>query len=127
MFHCIQVKFKVKYLSISESITYLFSIYFFLKKRKKKRYKYEDKLGSKKIAVVPRQWRHKCLLVFLNAYRNNPQAHGIIIVALYPEVFRVSYFPREMEVNLLSSSSKDNPRVELMVEMDSFGLESKDR
>ena len=33
------------------------------------------------------------LLVFLNAYRNNPQAHGITVVALHLEVFRVSYFP----------------------------------
>ena len=26
------------------------------------------------------------LLVFLNAYRNNPQAHGITVVAFHPEV-----------------------------------------
>jgi hypothetical protein len=35
------------------------------------------------------------LLVFLNAYRNNPQAHGITVVAFYPKVFRVSYFHEE--------------------------------
>ena len=47
------------------------------------------------------------LLVFLNAYRNNPQAHGITVVAFHPEVFTVSYFPQGTEVNLLSSSSKE--------------------
>ena len=35
------------------------------------------------------------VLVFLNAYRNDPQAHGITVVAFHPEVFRVSYFRRE--------------------------------
>ena len=34
------------------------------------------------------------VLVFLNANRNNPQAYGITVVALHPEVFRVSYFPQ---------------------------------
>ena len=33
------------------------------------------------------------MLVFLNAYRNNLQAHEITVVALHPKVFRVSYFP----------------------------------
>ena len=33
------------------------------------------------------------LLVFLNTYRNNLQAHGITVVAFHPKVFRVSYFP----------------------------------
>jgi len=33
------------------------------------------------------------LLVFLNAKRKNPQAHGITVVAFHPEVFRVLYFP----------------------------------
>jgi hypothetical protein len=47
------------------------------------------------------------LLVFLNAYRNNPQTHGITVVAFHPEVFRVSYFHEErMCSSLLSSSSK---------------------
>ena len=60
------------------------------------------------------------MLIFLNAYRNNPQAHGIIIVALHLEVFRVSYFPQGMEVLLLANSSKVNTRVKLeRVEMDS--------
>ena len=54
----------------------------------------------------------RSVLVFLNAYRNNPQAHEVTIIALHPEVFRVSYFPQGTEVNLLSSSSKDNTRVE---------------
>ena len=63
------------------------------------------------------------VLVFLNTYRNNPQVHGITIVAFHLEVFRVSYFPQGMEVNLLSSSSKDNTRVELAeVEMDSYSF-----
>jgi hypothetical protein len=40
-----------------------------------------------------------CLvLVFLNANKNNLQAHKIIVVALHPEVFRVSYFPQGMEI-----------------------------
>jgi hypothetical protein len=38
------------------------------------------------------------VLVFLNVNRNNPQAHGITVVALHLEVFRVSYFPQGMEV-----------------------------
>ena len=60
---------------------------------KKKGYKYEDEIGSKKIATVARQRHQKFLLVFLNAYRNNPQAHKITAVAFNLEVFRVSYFP----------------------------------
>ena len=65
-------------------------------------------LGSEIITtIVPRQWRQKCLLVFLNAYRNNPQAHGITIVAFHLKVFRVSYFLRErMCKSLLTSSPK---------------------
>ena len=63
------------------------------------------------------------MLVFPNAYRNNPQAHGITVVALHLEVFRVSYFPQGTEVFLQASSSKDNTRIELMrVEMDSYDL-----
>jgi hypothetical protein len=47
------------------------------------------------------------LLVFLNAYRNNPQAHGITVVAFHLKVFRVSYFHRErMCSSLLSSLPK---------------------
>ena len=38
----------------------------------------------------------RTLLVFLNAYRNNPQVHKITVVAFHPEVFRVSYFPQGM-------------------------------
>ena len=54
--------------------------------------------------------------------------HEITIVAFHPKVFRVSYFPQGTEVNHLSSSSKDNTRVELVVvEMDSYSLESRDR
>ena len=65
---------------------------------KGKRYRYEDELGSKKIATVLRQRHQKCLLVFLNANRNNLQAHGITIVAFHPKVFRVSYFPQRTVV-----------------------------
>jgi hypothetical protein len=54
------------------------------------------------------------MLVLLNANRNNPQAHKSTIVALHLKVFRVSYFPQGMEINLLSSSSKDNTRIELV-------------
>ena len=63
-------------------------------------------LGSEIImTIVPQQRRQKCLLVFLNAYRNNPQAHGITVVAFHLEVFRVSYFLRE-RMSLLTSSPK---------------------
>ena len=49
----------------------------------------------------------KALLVFLNAYINNPQAHGITVVAFHPEVFRVSYFHEEwMCKSLLARSPK---------------------
>jgi len=83
--------------------------------------RYENELGSKKIATVPRQRREKCLLVFLNANRNDPQAHGITVVAFHPEVFRVSYFPQGTEANILPSSSKDNTRIELArVVVDSY-------
>ena len=62
------------------------------------------------------------LLVFLNTYRNNPQAYGITVVAFHWEVFRVSHFPWGTEVLLLANSSKDNIRVKLArVEMDSYG------
>ena len=40
-------------------------------------------------------------------HRNNPQAHGITVVAFHPEVFRVSYFLKEwMHRSLLTSSPK---------------------
>ena len=53
-------------------------------------------LGSEIITTtVLRQQRQKCLLVFLNVYRNNLQAHGITVAAFHPEVFRISYFHRE--------------------------------
>ena len=52
--------------------------------------------------------------------------HGSTIIAIHPEVFRVSYFPKGTEVSLLASSSKDNTRVEL-VEADivSYGFRVK--
>ena len=61
----------------------------------------------------------RSVLVFLNAYRNNPQAHGITIVAFHPEVFRVSYFTGNGG-NLLASLSKDNTRAELVEGRDGF-------
>ena len=70
----------------------------------------------------PPKFDQDSLLVFLNEYRNNPQAHGITVVAFHPEVFKVSYFPQGTEVNLLSSSSKDNTRIELIEgREDSYG------
>jgi hypothetical protein len=77
-------------------VVFMVKIFLYIRKKekkKKKRYKYEDELGSNKKATVPRQRHQKCLFVFLNAYRNNPQAHGSTVVALHPEVFGVSYFP----------------------------------
>jgi hypothetical protein len=63
------------------------------------------------------------LLVLLNTNRNNPQAHKSTVVALHSEVFRVSYFPQGTVVNLLSSSSKDNTRIELVEgREDSYGF-----
>ena len=47
------------------------------------------------------------VLVFLNAYENNLQAHGITVVAFHPKVFRVSYFHGErMCISFLVSSPK---------------------
>jgi hypothetical protein len=64
----------------------------------------------------------RLLLVFLNAYGNNPQAHSITVVAFHPEVFRVSFFSIGNGGSLLASSSKDNTRVELVkVELDFYG------
>ena len=40
-----------------------------------------------KTTTVPRQRRHKCLLVFLSDAANYPQAHGTTVVALDPVVF----------------------------------------
>ena len=81
--------------------------------RKDKTQGYTGELGSEIITTtIPRQWRQKCLLVFLNTYRNNPQAHGITIVAFHLEVFRVLYFLREqMCKSLLTSSPKINRRM----------------
>ena len=69
---------------------------------------------------LPRQWRQKCLLVFLNDITRNvipsngaeillvyygdrvhPQAHGYTIVALHPRVFqgyRIYFIPWEDHV-----------------------------
>jgi hypothetical protein len=49
---------------------------------------------------IRNEYEYGYLLVFLNAYRNNPQAHGSTVVAFHPEV------------NLLSSLSMDNTRIE---------------
>jgi hypothetical protein len=45
------------------------------------------------------------LFVFLNAYRNNPQAHGITVVAFHLKVFKVSYFHKEQMCKSLLASS----------------------
>jgi hypothetical protein len=68
---------------------------------------YTGELGLETITTtVPQQQRQKYLLVFLNAYKNNPQAYGITMVVFHPEVFRVSYFHKERRCkSLLSSSS----------------------
>jgi hypothetical protein len=81
---------------------------FFLFVKEDKTQGYTGELGSEIITTtVPRQRRKKCLLVFLNAYKNNPQTHGITIIAFHPKVFRVSYFHRErMFKSLLASSPK---------------------
>ena len=58
-----------------------------------KRYtkRYTGKLGSKiTAATVPRQRRQKCLLVFLNVHRIIRKRTEYTVVALHPEVFRVS-------------------------------------
>jgi hypothetical protein len=47
-------------------------------------------------------------LVFLNTYRNNPQAHRNTVVAFHPKVFRVSYFHEKWMCKSLLASS---PRV----------------
>jgi hypothetical protein len=48
---------------------------------KKKGYRYEDELGSKKIATIPRQWRQKACWYFLMSTKVNPQAYRITVVA----------------------------------------------
>ena len=59
----------------------------------KKRYKIQGRNRfEENTETIPRQWHQKCLLVFLNANRNNLQAHEITVVAFHPKVFRVSYF-----------------------------------
>ena len=64
--------------------------------RKDKTQGFTGELGSEIITTtVPRQRCQKCLLVFLNAYRNNPQAHGITVIVFHPKVFKVSYFHEE--------------------------------
>jgi hypothetical protein len=36
--------------------------------------------------------KRRLVLIFLNTYRNNPQAHGITVIAFHPKVFRVLVF-----------------------------------
>jgi hypothetical protein len=63
-------------------------------------------LGSEIITTTGLQQRHqKYLLVYLNLYRNNSQAHEITVVAFHPKVFRVSYFHDERRCKSLFSSS----------------------
>jgi hypothetical protein len=65
------------------------------------------------MTTIPWQWRQKCLLVFLNTYRNNLQAHEITIVVFHPEVFRVSYFHREQICKSLLASSPKVTRIKI--------------
>ena len=65
---------------------------------------YTGELGSEiTTTTIPRQRRQKCLLVFFNAYKNNPQAQEITVVAFYPGVFRVPYFHEERRFKSLLS------------------------
>ena len=59
----------------------------------------------RKRSPIPFFW--SLVWVFLNAYRNNPQAHGITVIAFHLELFRVSYFHEERICkSLLASSPK---------------------
>jgi hypothetical protein len=49
-------------------------------KRKDKGYRYEDELGSKKIATGPWQRCQKACWYFLTFTEVNPQAYGITVV-----------------------------------------------
>jgi hypothetical protein len=55
-------------------------------------------MGQRGRGVTPGMGAREMVLVFLNAKINNSQAHGITVVALHPEVFRVSYFSQGTEV-----------------------------
>ena len=46
--------------------------------------KFHSLAGELVLAVATHSLQVHALLVFLNAYRNNPQAHRITIVALHP-------------------------------------------
>jgi hypothetical protein len=71
--------------------------YFYFYKRKG--YKYEDKLSSKEIQQpFPDKGTRNAYWYFLTHTKNNPQAHGITIVAFHPEIFGVSYFPQGTKV-----------------------------
>jgi hypothetical protein len=59
-----------------------------------KGYIYEDELGSRKIATVPRM-SLESLLVFLNVYRNESASVQNYCCTFHPVVFRVSYFHKE--------------------------------
>jgi hypothetical protein len=67
----------------------------------KKGYRYEDKIGLKKIATVPRQRRQKACWYFLTNAEESVSVRNYRC-SLHLEVFRVSYFPQGKEV--LSSS-----------------------
>ena len=61
------------------------------KKNKRHFFKITGKLGSKiTTTTVPRQQCQKCLLVFLNVHKIIRKRTEDTIVALHPEVFRVS-------------------------------------
>jgi hypothetical protein len=68
---------------------------------KKKGYRYEDELGSKKIATVPQQWRHNAYWYFLTNVEESASVRNYRC-SLHPGVFRVSYFSQGTEVLLLA-------------------------
>jgi hypothetical protein len=62
-----------------------------------KGYRYEDELGSKKIATVPWQRHQKACWYFLTNAEESTSVRNYRC-SLHPKVFRVSYFPQGMEV-----------------------------
>ena len=85
---------------------------YFLFEKENKIQGYTGGLGLEIIQEpFPDNGTRKCLLEFLNPYINNPQAHGITVIAFHPEVFRVPYFHEEwMCKSLLASSPNDNKK-----------------
>ena len=83
-----------------------------IKRKERMKEKTHEQLGSKTTTTtVPRQRRQKCLLVFLNVHRIIRKRTEDTVVALHPEVFRVSYFRRERMCNdILASLIQENKK-----------------